>query len=109
MECSICLCYARDVRICPQLSCSHAFHVRCINRWLTDEQGKTRPDAGCPVCRAPCWSNVLRPPETAPVAGWRVRCLRWCSDGLHSPSQLTVLTALYLGGVCARFLLSLAS
>lgn len=100
-ECSICLCYTRDVRICPELSCNHAFHARCIKRWLTDEQGKPRPEANCPICRAPCWTCVA-----GPVTCRRDFVFRNFPWTLWRPSRVAVLTTLYIGGVCAKILYS---
>ncbi|XP_054786613.1 probable E3 ubiquitin-protein ligase ATL45 [Prosopis cineraria] len=46
-ECAICLGELQDgekVRLLP--SCSHAFHVPCIDLWFTQ-------NSNCPICRAP--------------------------------------------------------
>jgi hypothetical protein len=44
-ECSICLCqYIRNQRL-RVLPCSHYFHTRCIERWLT------KMSTSCPLCR----------------------------------------------------------
>merc|ERR1711865_1118972 len=45
--CSICLCEYEDkdeLRLLP--TCSHKFHVKCIDEWLLLK-------TNCPVCRAP--------------------------------------------------------
>ncbi|CAN6466914.1 unnamed protein product [Victoria cruziana] len=51
--CSVCLSEFEDgddVRLLPK--CSHAFHLRCIDRWL-------RAHVNCPLCRAPVFANHL--------------------------------------------------
>ncbi|KAM5315097.1 E3 ubiquitin-protein ligase RLIM-like [Glossophaga mutica] len=43
-ECSICITEYREGSQLRILPCSHEFHVRCIDRWLSD-------NSTCPICR----------------------------------------------------------
>ncbi|PKA59492.1 RING-H2 finger protein ATL54 [Apostasia shenzhenica] len=57
-DCSVCLGEFRDgelVRLLPK--CSHAFHLSCIDRWLSSH-------VNCPLCRAP----IISPPSAPVVA-----------------------------------------
>lgn len=59
-ECSICLNEFRDdenLRLLP--SCSHAFHLPCIDTWLKSHQN-------CPLCRSKVVSDQIRPPSADP-------------------------------------------
>lgn len=52
-ECAVCLCHVRTPKsrhVLPK--CGHAFHFRCIKKWLS--QGLLT----CPMCRSPCVSQV---------------------------------------------------
>eukprot|EP00658_Telonema_sp_P-2_P024785 TRINITY_DN19978_c0_g1_i5.p1 TRINITY_DN19978_c0_g1~~TRINITY_DN19978_c0_g1_i5.p1 ORF type:complete len:106 (+),score=27.29 TRINITY_DN19978_c0_g1_i5:128-445(+) len=45
--CSICLCeYEEEEELRAMPSCTHVFHVTCIDEWLVLNQS-------CPVCRQP--------------------------------------------------------
>ncbi|XP_028777150.1 RING-H2 finger protein ATL80-like [Neltuma alba] len=58
-ECVICLGELQDgekVRLLP--SCSHAFHIPCIDLWFAQ-------NSNCPICRAPL---IIAPPPSLPVA-----------------------------------------
>lgn len=58
-ECAVCLSQVRTKASLHVLSkCSHAFHFRCIKKWLG------RGLLSCPLCRAPCVAEVkhLRKP-----------------------------------------------
>lgn len=47
-ECSVCLSeYAEGEECCRLAACGHAFHRRCVERWL-----KGCSAATCPLCRA---------------------------------------------------------
>lgn len=46
-ECSICLCQPDKPRV---LECGHAFHSRCIKRWVYASGA-----AVCPLCRQACY------------------------------------------------------
>ncbi|OWM66054.1 hypothetical protein CDL15_Pgr015480 [Punica granatum] len=46
LECSVCLSRFEDVEVLRLLpKCKHAFHVKCIDRWLENR-------SNCPLCRA---------------------------------------------------------
>ncbi|XP_055801207.1 RING-H2 finger protein ATL51-like [Solanum dulcamara] len=52
VDCSVCLCEFEEdesLRLLPK--CSHAFHVTCIDTWLSSHMN-------CPVCRAPIVSDL---------------------------------------------------
>lgn len=44
-DCPICLEEFKIRQICRQFDCSHVFHKKCIDKWLTK-------NVICPVCRA---------------------------------------------------------
>ena len=53
-QCIICLANSQPrnhQRYLKQLPCAHAFHPRCINRWL-------RTHVTCPLCRVSCYDPV---------------------------------------------------
>lgn len=45
LECSICMCEVEDNERVRVLSCKHAFHVGCIDPWVTQK------NSICPLCR----------------------------------------------------------
>ncbi|KAK7359017.1 hypothetical protein VNO77_00961 [Canavalia gladiata] len=57
-ECSVCLGefqHGETLRLLPK--CSHAFHIPCIDTWLTSHKN-------CPLCRAPvAHEHVITPPD----------------------------------------------
>jgi len=57
VECKICLCEIDQDTEAVQLPCSHAFHVPCISRWLTQCKNS------CPLCSA----EIVRAAETPAV------------------------------------------
>ncbi|XP_050364287.1 RING-H2 finger protein ATL54-like [Argentina anserina] len=60
-ECAVCLSEFQEdetLRLLPK--CDHAFHIPCIDTWLTSHKN-------CPLCRAPIiktGATVVAPPET---------------------------------------------
>lgn len=59
-DCSVCLGEFQDdesLRLLPK--CSHAFHVDCIDTWLTSH-------TNCPLCRANIFSTTTQPPHQPP-------------------------------------------
>ena len=49
-ECALCLAYLAPGDRMRTLPCSHAFHQKCVDRWLIDSQ--TRRKRECPLCKA---------------------------------------------------------
>uniref|UniRef100_A0A0D9WQY4 RING-type E3 ubiquitin transferase n=1 Tax=Leersia perrieri TaxID=77586 RepID=A0A0D9WQY4_9ORYZ len=63
-ECAICLGKVRRGQVVKRLPvCTHVFHARCIDRWLTSSQ------ATCPVCRTPVDSAAALQLQAAGVGG----------------------------------------
>ncbi|CAL1379308.1 unnamed protein product [Linum trigynum] len=52
ISCSICLGELRKGRACQLRRCNHAFHVKCIERWVE------RAHYTCPLCRTSIFASL---------------------------------------------------
>jgi len=57
MDCSICY-KSMDNKNAVELDCEHAFHERCLQRWIeTCHERGQRP--ACPICRSTTLRQVI--------------------------------------------------
>ena len=70
-KCNICFCDFALGEMIKMLPCTHMFHSKCIERWLTGYK------TNCPTCRFELFGDYIPlTVELAPVASVAPRCLR---------------------------------
>ncbi|KAH6827877.1 hypothetical protein C2S53_015799 [Perilla frutescens var. hirtella] len=90
-ECSVCLSdYAEGEECCRVVACGHAFHRRCLERWLKGYAPT------CPMCRA-----AVVPEEVA--AEYRRLQMEEEDDWIEKEFALILLNALDGGRSCNGF------
>lgn len=62
--CSICLGKYQDNDELRELSCTHCFHVECVDKWL-------KINASCPLCKHEIGESSEVAPESSAQAGQR--------------------------------------
>ncbi|BEI84892.1 hypothetical protein CcaverHIS002_0502930 [Cutaneotrichosporon cavernicola] len=55
-RCMVCLCDYEDDDVCRVLKCRHAFHMPCVDQWLTSGRNS------CPTCRTDAVDKNAVPP-----------------------------------------------
>ena len=108
--CPICLSDATD-DYC-RIACGHAFHARCIKRWISDHPEDRR--ASCPVCRTPVAVGTLtllrasaEPLSPTPPQGQDPPFFAFFGPGAGDPKWLTVSTAYIVGLLALLYLIAL--